>query len=43
MAQPPAVGDAAPTLDLQTIEGDRFNLEEHLGYPVIVSFLRHAG
>lgn len=40
---PPKVGDPAPPLELETLEGSGFRLEDERGRPVLVSFLRHAG
>ncbi len=39
----PAVGDAARSLDLPTLNGERVSLPDEPGRPVIISFLRHAG
>ena len=43
MSRSPDVGDSAPSLDLPTIDGARFDLSELRGTPVVVSFLRQAG
>lgn len=43
MNHPPSLGDPAPTLDLPTLQGDRFRLAARPERPLIVSFLRHAG
>ncbi|MDQ4142402.1 MAG: peroxiredoxin family protein [Actinomycetota bacterium] len=40
---PPDVGDAAPPLELPSLDGRDFRLADLRGRPVIVSFLRHAG
>lgn len=42
-AKPPGVGDRAPALELPTLGGEPFSLEDLRGRPVLVSFLRHAG
>lgn len=39
----PRPGDPAPSLELPTLEGERFRLADHRQGPVLVSFLRHAG
>lgn len=43
LPKPPAVGDRAPPLELPTLDGARFRLEDLRGQPLLVSFLRHAG
>lgn len=40
---PPHAGDAAPPLNLPTIDGQSFDLAANRGQHVLVSFLRHAG
>jgi peroxiredoxin len=42
-ATPPKTGDAAPPLELRTVDGSGFRLEDERGRPVLLSFLRHAG
>lgn len=42
-AEAPKAGDPAPPLELQTLEGSGFRLEDERGRPVLLSFLRHAG
>jgi peroxiredoxin len=37
------VGDETPPLELTSIEGHGFSLEDERGRPVLVTFLRHAG
>jgi peroxiredoxin len=39
----PQVGDLAPPLQLSTIDGSGFRLEDERGRPVLLTFLRHAG
>lgn len=39
----PAVGEPAPALALPSLDGERFDLAELRGHPVLVAFLRHAG
>ena len=36
------VPTAAPRLELPTSDGREFSLRDHLGRPVLVSFLSHA-
>ena len=43
MATAPQPGEAAPPLDLPTLEGGRVALTDLSGRQVLVSFLRHAG
>lgn len=43
MRRPPRPGDPAPELRLPTLDGDRTDLRDLRGRPVLVSFLRHAG
>ena len=40
---PPRAGGPAPPLRLPTVDGAEFCLDAHVGKPVVVSFLRHAG
>ena len=42
-ANAPKLGDPAPPLELETLEGSGFRLEDERGRPVLLSFLRHAG
>jgi peroxiredoxin len=42
-ARAPEVGDPAPPLELQTLEGSGFRLEDERGRAVLLTFLRHAG
>lgn len=39
----PAVGETAPRLALPTLDGGELDLSSLRGYPVLLSFLRHAG
>ncbi len=39
----PEVGDKAPPLELETLEGSGFRLEDERGRAVLLTFLRHAG
>ena len=39
----PNVGDAAPDLQLPTLDGGAYDLRAAVGQFVVVSFLRHAG
>jgi len=39
----PAVGEPAPPLELPDLDGRPRRLADHLGQPVLVVFLRHAG
>lgn len=41
--RPPQAGDPAPPLELPTLDGEPYRLEDHRDGPVLVSFLRHAG
>lgn len=43
MPLPPAVGDAAPRLELPDLDGEVHSLAGLGGRAVLVSFLRHAG
>lgn len=43
MSDAPEVGDPAPPLRHETLDGETFELSEWRGRPVVVSFLRHAG
>ncbi|MDQ2761681.1 MAG: peroxiredoxin family protein [Actinomycetota bacterium] len=40
---PPDLGDLAPSLELPTLAGGGFRLEDERGRPVLLTFLRHAG
>jgi peroxiredoxin len=42
-ARAPEVGDQAPPLELETLEGSGFRLEDERGRAVLLTFLRHAG
>lgn len=39
----PQVGEPAPALELPTLAGGGFRLEDERGRPVLLTFLRHAG
>jgi hypothetical protein len=39
----PDVGDEPPPLELETLEGGGFRLEDERGRAVLLTFLRHAG
>lgn len=43
MPATPTVGSPAPPLRGTTLDGGHFDLADHRGRPLIVSFLRHAG